>query len=74
MKYPVTPDGRYFLFKDRLWRCSNPPLEETVRQKLVNDLMKPRFAIKHARSKTEVNASRANVQIAKVGLGERGPV
>lgn len=33
--YPTTPDGRYFVVKGRLWRCSNPSLDEDVRQRLV---------------------------------------
>jgi len=24
MKHPVTPDGRYFVVRGRLWRMSNP--------------------------------------------------
>ena len=26
--YPTTPDGRYFVVRGRLWRCSNPNLPE----------------------------------------------
>ena len=25
-RYPVTPDGRYFVVRGRLWRCANPAL------------------------------------------------
>lgn len=25
---PVTPDGRYFVVKGQLWRCSNSGLDE----------------------------------------------
>lgn len=44
--HPVTPDGRYFVVKGQLWRCSNPSLEEDVRQRLVDALMaaRPRLA------------------------------
>lgn len=42
-----TPDGRYFVVKGQLWRCTNPALDEATRQQ---------------------------VQHAKVALGERGPV
>lgn len=24
--YPTTPDGRYFVVKGQLWRCTNPSL------------------------------------------------
>jgi hypothetical protein len=36
---PTTPDGRYFVVKGRLRRCSNPALDGQVRQRLVNELM-----------------------------------
>ncbi|MNY44587.1 hypothetical protein D3C86_1796250 [compost metagenome] len=39
---PVTPDGRYFVVKDQLWRSTNPSLSEDVRQLLINDLMAAR--------------------------------
>lgn len=74
MKYPVTPDGRYFLVNDRLWRCSNPTLNEEERSRLVKDLMNARRAVKDAPSETATKAARAKVQAAKVALGERGPV
>jgi hypothetical protein len=37
--YPVTPDGRYFVVRGRLWRCSDPSLDEGTRQALVGELM-----------------------------------
>ncbi len=37
--YPGTPDGRYFVVKGQLWRCSNPSLAEELRQQLVSELM-----------------------------------
>lgn len=72
--YPVTPDGRYFVVKDRLWRCTNPALPEDERVALVKDLMAARLAVKHAISETEMKVARAKVHEAKVKLGERGPV
>lgn len=72
--YPVTPDGRYFLVKDRLWRCTNPDLPEDERKALVKDLMGARLAVKYATSTEETKAARAKVHDAKVKLGERGPV
>ena len=73
-KYPRTPDGRYFVVKERLWRCSNPALDPRERQALVNDLMKARSAVKHARTDEDRVAARKKVHAAKVKLGERGPV
>jgi hypothetical protein len=42
MKYPTTPDGRYFVHKERLWRCTNPKLDPETRQRLVMELMTAR--------------------------------
>lgn len=75
--YPTTPDGRYFVVKGQLWRCSNPSLSEDVRQRLVNDLMAARLQVKAAKASgdsEQLSAARAEVQKAKVKLGERGPV
>lgn len=75
--YPTTPDGRYFVVRGRLWRCSNPALAEADRQALVKDLMDARRAVKAAKAANDpaaLKAARAHVQAAKVGLGERGPV
>lgn len=77
MRYPTTPDGRYFVVRDRLWRCSNPALPETERQALVSDLMRARRAVGKARREgtaEERKAAREAVDKAKVALGERGPV
>ena len=61
--YPVTPDGRYFMVRGRLWRMSNPDLDQERRDTLVRELMNAR------RSR-----DRARVDAAKRALGERGPV
>eukprot|EP00121_Abeoforma_whisleri_P002173 Awhi_evm1s1945 len=76
-QYPKTPDGRYFVVKGRLWRCSNPTLSEDVRQELVNKLMVARrnVGVYGRRSDPDkVQMTRASVHEAKVALGERGPV
>ncbi|MHC8351743.1 hypothetical protein ACYZT7_21155 [Pseudomonas sp. RT4P38] len=75
--YPTTPDGRYFVVKGLLWRCSNPSLGEDVRQRLVDELMAARREVKAAKASgdpAKLKVARANVQMAKVALGERGPV
>lgn len=77
MRYPVTPDGRYFVVKGQLWRCSNPNLDEAQRSRLVQELMAARRAVKTAlRSSdpTDLPAARQRVNAAKIALGERGPV
>lgn len=75
--YPTTPDGRYFVVKGQLWRCSNPALGEEERQQWVNVLMKARQAVKaanRAEDSAALKAARASVNAAKIALGERGPV
>ncbi|WP_426133184.1 hypothetical protein [Pseudomonas sp. PWP3-1b2] len=72
-----TPDGRYFIVKGQLWRCTNPALEEAERQRWVNALMDARRAVKAAKASGDASAlkdARRDVQQAKVALGERGPV
>ncbi|RYE78862.1 MAG: hypothetical protein EOP19_20935 [Hyphomicrobiales bacterium] len=73
--YPGTPDGRYFVVRGRLWRCSNPGLEPEHRQALVKDLMAARRAVRDARGDASaITAARQNVDAAKTALGERGQV
>ena len=73
-QYRETPDGRYFVAKDRLWRRSDPTLPDDKRQAYVNELMQARRAVGRATSETDRAAARAAVHAAKVALGERGPV
>ena len=75
--HPVTPDGRYFVVKGQLWRCTNPSLQEDLRQQLVNELMAARRDVKVAKAASDpqqLKAVRARVHAAKIALGERGPV
>ncbi|WP_103094847.1 hypothetical protein [Novosphingobium guangzhouense] len=75
--YPVTPDGRYFVVRGRLWRLSDPRLPEDRRAQLVSDLMTARRAIATARrskDKAAEDQAHAAVEAAKRLLGERGPV
>jgi hypothetical protein len=75
--HPVTPDGRYFVVRGRLWRCSNPALPDAERQRLVNELMTARRAVGTALKAGDAAAeqtARAKVDEAKTALGERGPV
>ena len=72
--YPRTPDGRYFVAKERLWRTTNPALPEAERRALVKKLMQGRLGVRNARDEEEERSARALVHEAKVALGERGPV
>lgn len=72
---PTTPDGRYFLIAGQLWRSTNPAIPEDIRQRLVDDLMDARRAVKEAKAgRGDIRDARAAVHAAKVALGERGPV
>ena len=73
-QYPVTPDGRYFVVRGRLWRRSDPSLPPSQMQSLMADLMSARRAVKIATNDVERRAARAIINEAKHALGERGPV
>nr|WP_207191666.1 hypothetical protein [Paracraurococcus ruber] len=75
--YPVTPDGRYFVVRGRLWRCANPNLADAQRTRLIAALMAARRSKQQAmRAGDDAarEAARAQVDAAKIALGERGPV
>ena len=72
--HPVTPDGRYFVVRGRLWRTSNPHLLADVREALVRQLMDARRAMNRPMPVEQRLAVRAQVDQAKRALGERGPV
>ncbi|QDT04900.1 hypothetical protein K227x_32970 [Rubripirellula lacrimiformis] len=75
MDYPKTPDGRYFVHNERLWRCSNPNLSEELRTRLVAELMDARREVRRAKRAMEATSladARQRVHTAKVALGERG--
>ena len=75
--HPTTPDGRYFVVKGQLWRCSNPALSDEERQHLVRVLMEARRAVKEAKASEnadELRTARSAVDQAKRALGERGRV
>jgi hypothetical protein len=79
----TTPDQRYIVVRDRLWRRTDPNLSPEERQALIGRLMAARRAVKAAKHAERDNdagaaealtAARAEVDAAKVALGERGPV
>ena len=73
--YPTTPDGRYFVVRGRLWRCSNPALAAADRSRLTRDLMAARRekgVAMRAGDAAGREAARAKVDAAKHALGERG--
>ncbi|MBB3952199.1 hypothetical protein [Aureimonas jatrophae] len=72
--YPVTPDGRYFVARNRLWRCTDPTLADAEREAAVYDLMRARRQVRDAADDAERRDARRLVDAAKRRLGERGPV
>lgn len=77
MKERITPDGRYFVVRGRLWRRTNPALPADQREALVHELMNARRAVKKALGSGDAAAlalARKAVDAAKIGLGERGAV
>ncbi len=77
MKERVTPDGRYFVVRGRLWRRANPQLPIEKREALVRELMNARRTVKAALASGSADMlvlARKAVDTAKIALGERGPV
>ncbi|MBD3897637.1 hypothetical protein IEI94_17410 [Halomonas sp. ML-15] len=77
IKHPETPDGRYFVAKEKLWRKTDPRLDDATRRARVKALMQARRAVKHAKQAEDDDAlreARQAVDTAKIALGERGPV
>ena len=76
MKYPKTPDGRHFIVNGRKWRSTDPVIPESLRQQLVNVLMKARADVGKAKRTEDAELekeARSRVHDAKIALGERGP-
>lgn len=75
--HPTTPDGRYFVVRGRLWRCTDPRLSAEARERRVQDLMSARRSVRAALATADEDAlaaARRAVDKAKIALGERGPV
>ncbi len=71
----MTPDGRYFVARGQLQRCTDPSLDTTSRRAGIKALMQARRAVMQAGSDPAALAkARAAVDAAKCRLGERGPV
>ncbi len=73
----MTPDGRYFVVRGRLWRCTNPALPDDERKRLTSILMAARREVGKTRRLGDTAglvAAHEAVDAAKTALGERGPV
>lgn len=76
LKPLLTPDCRYIVVRGRLWRAANPNLAPEHHARLVDELMDARREVKaagRAGDSKRLAAARAQVNAAKVALGERGP-
>jgi hypothetical protein len=72
--YTPTPDRRYFVVRGRLWRLSNPGLDEKRHQRLVTELMTARRAVRDGKNAVQRIIARLKADAVKRALGERGPV
>ncbi len=72
--YPVTPDGRYFVSRGRLWRRTDPRLPDDERRAAIKALMQARRAVRDAADDEARAEARHGVDAAKRALGERGSV
>jgi hypothetical protein len=70
--YTPTPDRRYFVLRGRLWRLSNPYLDPSDHERIVQQLMRARRAVYEATNSHDRIAARVRVDVAKRALGERG--
>jgi hypothetical protein len=71
-----TDDGRWLVVDGRRWRAADPALPDDVRARLLHHLGVARSAVRssgRAGDAASLAAARARVQLAKTGLGERGP-
>ncbi|MFC8722142.1 hypothetical protein [Kitasatospora sp. NPDC057198] len=68
-----TPDGHYVVIGGRRWRATDPEVPDEVRERLTRHLMAARRGlVRTGGDRDAEQAARARVQLAKVGLGERG--
>ena len=71
----ITPDRRYFVVRDRLWRATNPELSPELRSDLVKRLMAARREKGSAMRASDTiarEAARQAIDDIKKKLGERG--
>lgn len=73
MKRPEDADDeRWLVVAGRRWRRTDPDLPEAVLARLKSHLGRGRAAVRTASDNAATAAARRRVQLAKVGLGERG--
>ena len=72
--HPATPDGRYFVARGRLWRKTDPRLDDATRRAAIKAMMQARRNERLAETDEAARAARACIEEAKQRLGESGPV
>jgi hypothetical protein len=72
--YSVTPDRRYYVVRGRLWRLSNPFLDEKTHDRLVNELLTAKRSVRDTTDPIRRITARLKADAAKRALGERGEV
>jgi hypothetical protein len=72
--YTPTPDRRYYVVQGRLWRLSNPGLDEETHRRLVDQLMAAKREVRDGRDSIQRITARLKADRVKRALGERGDV
>jgi hypothetical protein len=70
--YSVTFDRRYYVARGRLWRLSNPFLDEKAHEQLVDELMTAKRLLRDGKDPLKRITARLKAAAAKRALGERG--
>ena len=65
-------DERYFVVRGRRWRRTDPAVPAPELARLTSHLGRGRSGVRTAADADATAAARQRVQLAKVGLGERG--
>ena len=71
---PITSDGRYFVARGVLRRCTDPTLSDSERRAGIKKLMQARMAERTVTNEKEALEVRTRILNAKIALGEAGPV
>lgn len=69
-----TPDKRYFVARGVMRRCTNPNLDDRDRRAFIKTLMQARMAMRSVDTAEELSDIRSRIDVAKIALGEAGPV
>jgi hypothetical protein len=72
--YTPTPDRRYYVVQGRLWRLSNPGLDEETHRRLVDQLMAAKREVRDGKDSIQRITARLKADRVKRALGERGDV